>query len=81
MSASAPRKVSPKNFAIDAVLTGAAFGLFFWLATSHVPSDDPLQVRLWSGYCAACMTGVFWIAWQMLKSVFRHQCATARVDD
>ncbi len=72
------RKFSPVNIVIDGVLTLAAFGLFFWLATTHVPSDNPLQVTFWSAYCAACMTGVFWIAWQMLKFVFRHQREAAR---
>ena len=80
MAAPGARNVSPKNIVVDAVLVVAAFGLFFWLATTHVPSDDPSQVRLWSAYCAACMTGVFWIAWQMLKAVYRHQRATTGTD-
>ena len=62
MAAPGARNVSPKNIVVDAVLVVAAFALFFWLATTHVPSDDPNQVHLWSAYCAACMTGVFWIA-------------------
>ncbi len=78
MSEPATRKVSPKNVLIDAVLTGAAFVLFFRLAEPHVPSEDPFQIKLWSGYCAACMTGVFWLAWQMLKAVYRHQREAAR---
>lgn len=73
MSSSAPRKVSPKNIVIDAVLCGAAFVLFYWLAETHVPSENPTQVAIWSTYCASCMTGVFWLAWQMLKAVYRHQ--------
>lgn len=78
MSETATRKVSPKNVLIDAVLTGAAFVIFFRLAAPHVPSEDPFQIKLWSGYCAACMSGVFWLAWQMLKAVYRHQRETAR---
>ncbi len=81
MADSAARKFSPINVLIDATLTAAAFALFFWLATTHVPSEDPRQVAFWSAFCAACMTGVFWIAWQMLKSVYRHQRAAARVED
>lgn len=80
MPESAPPHVSPKNILIDGVLVAAAFGLFFWLATSHVPSEDPMQVRVWSAYCAACMSGVFWIAWQMLKAVYRHQREAAKAD-
>lgn len=74
----ASRKISPTSIVVDAVLTVAAFCLFFWLATTHVPSDDPIQVRIWSAYCAACMSGVFWLAWQMLKAVFHHQRAAAK---
>lgn len=81
MAAPGARNVSQKNIVVDAVLVVAAFALFFWLATTHVPSDDPNQVHLWSAYCAACMTGVFWIAWQMLKAVYRHQRATTGSDD
>lgn len=81
MAESPARSVSPKNIVIDGVLVVAAFGLFFWLATTHVPSEDPIQVNLWSAYCAACMTGVFWIALQMFKAVYRHQCATAKAED
>ncbi len=73
-------KRSPFGVAVDAILCLAAFALFFWLATTHVPSENPLQITLWSGYAAACMTGVFWIAWQMLKAVYRHQRAEVRVD-
>lgn len=73
------RKFSPVTIVIDGVLTLASFVLFYWLATSHVPSENPMMVTLWSAYCAACMAGVFWIAWQMLKFVYRHQRETARV--
>ena len=74
----APRRISPLNIVLDGVLLLAAFFLFFRLAAPHVPSEDPVLIALWSGYAAACMTGVFWIAWQMLKAVFRHQRETAR---
>ena len=73
MAEPSPHKLSPLNIVIDGVLTLAAFALFFRLARPHVPSDDPVQIALWSTYAAACMAGVFWIAWQMLKAVYRHQ--------
>ncbi len=79
MAEPAPHKFSPLNIVIDGVLTLAAFALFFRLAGPHVPSEDPMQITLWSAYAAACMTGVFWIAWQMLKAVYRHQREAARV--
>ncbi|MBK8476601.1 MAG: hypothetical protein IPL39_09800 [Opitutaceae bacterium] len=80
MAEPSARNVSPQHILIDGVLVAAAFALFFRLATTHVPSDDPMQIRLWSAYCAACMSGVFWIAWQMLKAVYRHQREAAKAD-
>ncbi len=59
--------------AIDLVLTALAFSLFYWLVNSHVPSNDPAMIKLWGGLGASCMTGVFWLALQMLKVVFRFQ--------
>ena len=61
------------NLALDLVLAGIAFSLFYWLVNSHVPSDDPAMIKLWGGLAAGCMTGVFWLALQMLKTVFRFQ--------
>jgi uncharacterized membrane protein len=61
------------NFVIDLVLVAVAFGIFYWLVNSHVPSDDPAMIKLWGGLAAGCMTGVFWLALQMLKTVYRFQ--------
>lgn len=58
---------------IDLVLTALAFCLFYWLVNDHVPSNDPAMIKLWGGLGAACMTGVFWLALQMLKVVFVFQ--------
>jgi len=65
--------VSKKDLVIDAVLTAGAFALFFWIAGSHVPTNDPAEIRLWSAFTAACLTGVFWLAWQMVRVVYRRQ--------
>lgn len=81
MADTAAPKLSPINVLIDATLVIAAFALFFWLAMPHVPSEDPRQIALWSAFCSSCMSGVFWIAWQMLKSVYRHQRAAARTSE
>jgi hypothetical protein len=75
MPSSPPRQLSPKHVAIDAVLCLVAFVIFYEVVKIHVPSNDRLQVGLWASFTATCMTGVFWIAWQMLKSVYRHQRA------
>lgn len=58
---------------IDLVLTAVAFSIFYWLVNSHVPSNDPTMIKLWGGLASACMSGVFWLALQMLKVVFVFQ--------
>ena len=68
-----PRKVSTKNVVIDTGVTLAAFVVFFLVSRIHVPSNDPTQVVIWSAFTASCLTTVFWLTWQMLKAVFRHQ--------
>jgi hypothetical protein len=58
---------------IDLILTAIAFSIFYWLVNSHVPSNDPAMIKLWGALGAGCMTGVFWLALQMLKTVFVFQ--------
>ncbi len=58
---------------IDLALTAVAFVIFYSLVHSHVPSSDPTMVKLWGGLTAGCMSGVFWLAWNMFKVVFRFQ--------
>jgi hypothetical protein len=65
--------VSKKDLVIDAILTVAAFVLFYWIAKSHVPSNDPGDIRMWAAITSACMTGVFWMSWQLLRVVYRRQ--------
>lgn len=72
----APLEKKPFSFAalaLDLVLVAIAFTIFYRLVNSHVPSNDPAMIRLWGGLGASCMTGVFWLALQMLKTVFRFQ--------
>jgi len=38
-----------------------------------VQSDDKRMIMLWGGLTAGCMSGVFWLALQMLKTVYRFQ--------
>lgn len=68
-------KLSPVSVAIDLVLCVIAFAIFYRIANSHVASNDPKDIAIWSAFTATCMTGVFWLAWQMLKSVYRFQRA------
>ncbi len=58
---------------IDLALTAIAFSIFYWLVNSHVPSNDPAMIMLWGGLASACMSGVFWLALQMLKTVYTFQ--------
>ena len=63
---------------IDLALTAVAFAIFYWLVNSHVPSNDPKMIMLWGGLASACMSGVFWLALQMLKVVFVFQRDTRK---
>ena len=76
MASPEKKPVSIVMIIVDLVLTGIAFVIFYSLVNSHVPSNDPKMVMLWSGLTAGCMAGVFWLAWQMLKVVFKFQRAT-----
>lgn len=78
MSSSEKKPFNVVSLAIDLVLTGIAFAIFYWLVESHVPSSDPKMVMLWGGLTAGCMAGVFWIAWNMLKVVYKFQVASRK---
>ena len=64
---------SPVGMVIDAILVVGFFVFLFSLLKSHVPSNDPMQVFLWAGLTAACMSGVFWLAIQMFRVVLSAQ--------
>lgn len=73
MASPEKKSVSAVTIVIDLVLTAIAFAIFYWLVESHVPSNDPKMVMFFGASAAACMAGVFWMAWQMLKVVFIFQ--------
>jgi divalent metal cation (Fe/Co/Zn/Cd) transporter len=73
MSSSEKKPLNVVSLIIDLVLTGIAFVIFYSLVHSHVPSSDPKMVMLWGGLTSGCMAGVFWLAWNMLKVVFKFQ--------
>lgn len=73
MSSPEKKPFSVVSLVIDLVLTGIAFVIFYSLVNSHVQSNDPAMIRLWGGLTAGCLSGVFWLAWQMLKVVFQFQ--------
>lgn len=73
MSSSEKKPLNVVSLAIDLVLTAIAFVIFYTLVHSHVPSTDPAMIKLWGGLTAGCMAGVFWLAWNMLKVVYKFQ--------
>ena len=73
MSSPEKKPFSIVSLVIDLVLTGIAFVIFYWLVNSHVQSDNPKMIMLWGGLTAGCLSGVFWLAWQMLKVVYKFQ--------
>lgn len=78
MSSSEKKPLNVVSLVIDLVLTGISFVIFYWLVHGHVPSSDPAMIMLWGGLTAACMAGVFWIAWNMLKVVYQFQRASRK---
>lgn len=73
MPSSEKKPLNAVSLVIDLVLTAIAFAIFYWLVHSHVPSSDPAMIKLWGGLTAGCMAGVFWLAWNMLKVVYKFQ--------
>lgn len=63
---------------VDLVLVAAFFSFFYYALQPHVPSNDPTMVRLWATLAAACMSGVFWLALQMMKRVYAFQRASRK---
>jgi hypothetical protein len=76
MSSPEKKSFNVVSLIIDLVLTAIAFVIFYSLVHVHVPSTDPVMIKLWGGLTAGCMAGVFWLAWNMLKVVFKFQRAT-----
>ncbi len=78
MSSPEKKPLNVVSLVIDLILTGIAFAIFYSLVEIHVPSSDPKMITLWSALTAGCMAGVFWIAWNMLKVVFKFQRASRK---
>jgi len=58
---------------LDSLLAIASFAVFFVIVRPHVSSDEPRTINVIAAYTAACMAGVFWLAWQMFRVVYRGQ--------
>jgi GNAT superfamily N-acetyltransferase len=73
MSSSEKKGISLVGVVVDLILVAAFFSFFYYVLQPHVPSNDPTMIRLWATLAAGCMSGVFWLALQMLKTVYRFQ--------
>ena len=73
MSSPLGKLTSPVSLVVDVVLVGAFFAFLYTLVAPHVPSRDPKMIMLFGGLCAACMSGVFWLAVQMFRVVLKAQ--------
>jgi len=71
MEPSQQKLVSPASLAVDAVLVILFFIYMYSVVSTHVPSNDPKMIMLWGALTALCLTGVFWLALQMFRVVFR----------
>jgi len=78
MSSPEKKPFSVVALVIDLILTAIAFVIFYKLVHTHVPSTDPAMIKLWGALTAGCLTGVFWLALQMLKVVYQFQRETRK---
>lgn len=72
------KSVSPVTIVIDLALVAGFFAFIFSILKIHVQSTDPKMINFWAGLTAACMSGVFWVALQMFKTVLRFQRAGSK---
>lgn len=75
MASPEKKPFSPVTLLIDTVLCVLFFLYMYGVVKTHVPSSDPRMIVLWGALTSSCLTGVFWLAWQMLKTVFRFQAS------
>lgn len=73
-----PKLTSPLSLVVDFILTVGFFIYIYTVVAPHVPSHDKSMIILWGALTAACMTGVFWLALQMFRVVFRAQRAARK---
>ena len=62
---------TPLSLVVDLVLLVLFFAYLFSVMKSNVPSTNPKMIVLWAALAASCLTGVFWLALQMFRVVFR----------
>ena len=62
---------TPTSLVVDLVLVVGFFIYMFTVLRTHVPSTDPKMMLLWGALGSSCLTGVFWLALQMFRVVYR----------
>jgi len=62
---------TPLSLLVDAVLTIAFFVYMYTVLRPHVPSNEEKWMTIWGLIGSSCMTGVFWLALQMFRVVYR----------
>jgi len=62
---------TPLSLVVDLILVVLFFLYMVHVLKPHVPSNDPKMILLWAALGSSCMTGVFWLALQMFRVVFR----------
>jgi hypothetical protein len=73
MSQPEEKLVTPVSLVVDLILVVAFFLYMYRVLAPHVPSQDPKMIALWGVLGSSCLTGVFWLALQMLRVVVRAQ--------
>ncbi len=58
---------------VDFVLCALFFALIFYFVRSHVMSENTTMILIFSTYTTLCVTGVFWMAIQMLRVVAKGE--------
>ncbi|HEY9155199.1 MAG TPA: hypothetical protein VIM69_08720 [Opitutaceae bacterium] len=71
--ATAQKLVTPLSLLVDAILCIAFFIYEYTVMSAHVPSYDKTNIAIWATLTALCLTGVFWLAVQMFRVVYRFQ--------
>jgi hypothetical protein len=69
-----------RRLLVDLVITGGVFVFFSIILRPHVPSNDNFWITVWACLSALCMSGVFFIALQMFRTVLHDPKANPPKD-
>lgn len=69
------KHVTPITILVDLVLCGIFFFFMFGWVSTHVHSNEKVFIHFFGASTALCVTGVFWMAIQMLRVVLAGEKA------